>query len=84
MKPKGETMTVEQKGQRPSGGKARIPPELEKLGDPELRESFRKQAEEIRNRLGSTPALEEIRAMMGERLGSRTLKEVLRELDDRV
>ena len=83
MKPKGETVTVEQKGQRPSGDKARIPSELEALGDPELRASFRKQAEEIRNRPGSTPALEEIRAMMGERLGGRTLKEVLRELDDR-
>ena len=76
-------MTVEQKGQRPCKGKARIPPKLEALGAPELRASFRKQAEEIRNRPGSTPALEEIRATMGERLGGRTLKEVLRELDDR-
>ena len=76
-------MTVEQKGQRPSKGRARIPPELEELGDPELRASFRKQAEEIRDRPGATPALEEIRAMMGERLGGRMLKEALRELDDR-
>ena len=76
-------MTVEQEGKLPSRGKARISPELEALGAPDLRAYFRKQAEEIRNRPGSTPALEEIRATMGERLGGRTLKEVLRELDDR-
>ena len=56
---------------------------LEELSSPKAEEAIRREAERIRNSPEPVPTLEEVRAMMDEALGSRTLKEVMRELDDR-
>lgn len=53
------------------------------LSSPKVEEAIRKEAEEITRRYGYDPTASEVRAMMDEALGDRTLKEVLRELDDR-
>ena len=53
---------------------------LESLRDPAVEESLRKMDEEYGKYASSAS---EVRAVMGKRLGGRTLKEVLRELDDK-
>ena len=52
---------------------------MEALRDPVVEESLRKMDEEYGKYASSAS---EVRAIMGKRLGGRTLKEVLRELDD--
>lgn len=52
---------------------------LEALRDPVVEESLRKMDDEYGKYASSAG---EIRDIMGKRLGGRTLKEVLRELDD--
>ena len=54
-------------------------PGMEALRDPFVEESLRKMDEEYGKYASSAS---EVRALMGKRLGGRTLKEVLRELDD--
>ena len=76
-------MNDRQKYLHPSRSERKLPPGLEALYDPELQESFRRKAEEISKRSGYDPTASEVREMMGKALGGRTLKEVLRELDDR-
>ena len=56
---------------------------LEEISSPKEEEAIRKEAEEITKRSGYDPTAAEVRAMMDEALGGRTLKEVMRELDDR-
>ncbi len=53
---------------------------LEALRDPVVEESLRKMDEEYGKYASSAG---ELRAVMGKRLGGRTLKEVLRDLDDK-
>ena len=53
-------------------------PGLESLRDPVVEESLRKMDEEYGKYASSAS---EVRAIMGKRLGGRTLKEVLHELD---
>ena len=55
-------------------------PCMEALRDPVVEESLRKMDEEYGKYASSAS---EVRAIMGKRLGGRTLKEVLRELDDK-
>ena len=55
-------------------------PGMEALRDPVVEESLRKMGEEYGKYASSAS---EVRALMGKRLGGRTLKEVLRELDDK-
>ena len=55
-------------------------PGLGALRDPVVEESLRKMDEEYGKYASSAS---EVRAIMGKRLGGRTLKEVLRELDDK-
>ena len=55
-------------------------PGLEALRDPVVEESLRKMDEEYGKYASSAG---EVRAIMGKRLGGRTLKEALRELDDK-
>ena len=53
-------------------------PGLEALRDPVVEESLRQMCEEYGKYASSAS---EVRAIMSKRLGGRTLKEVLRELD---
>ena len=79
----GETMTAENRHLHPSRVNHKRPKWLEELSSPKAEEAIRREAERIRNSPEPVPTLEEVRAMMDEALGSRTLKEVMRELDDR-
>lgn len=76
-------MTHKSKRKHPSRVNHKTPPGIEALYDTELQESFRRQSEEIRKRAGYESTAAEVRAMVGKELGGRTLKEVLRELDNR-
>ncbi len=76
-------MTADNRHLHPSRVNHKRPKWLEELSSPEAEEAIRKEAERIRNSPEPPPTLEEVRAMMDEALGDRTLKEVLRELDDR-
>lgn len=76
-------MTDEKRHVHPSRINHKRPKWLEKLSSPKQESAIRKKAEEIRNRPEPPPTLEEVRAMMGEAFGGRTLKEVMRELDAR-
>ena len=60
--------------------KRSIDPSLEALRDPVVEESLRKMDEEYGKYASSAV---EVRAIMGKRLGGRTLKEVLRKLDNK-
>lgn len=76
-------MAAENRHPHPSRVNHKRPKWLEELSSPEAEEAIRKEAERIRNSPEPTPTAAEIREMMGKALGGRTLKEVLRELDDR-
>ena len=76
-------MTAENRHLHPSRVNHKRPKWLEELSSPKAEEAIRREAERIRNSPEPVPTLEEVRAMMDEALGSRTLKEVMRELDDR-
>ena len=76
-------MTADNRHLHPSRVNHKRPKWLEELSSPEAEEAIRKEAERIRNSPEPIPTLEEVRAIMDEALGDRTLKEVLRELDDR-
>ena len=80
---RGETMTDEKRHVHPSRINRKRPEWLEKLSSPKQEAAIRKEAERIRNSSEPIPTVEEVRAMMDEALGGRTLKEVLRELDGR-
>ena len=80
---RGEAMSDEQRHLHPSRVNHKRPKWLEEISSPKEEEAIRKKAEEIRNRPEPPPTLEEVRAMMDEAFGGRTLKEVMRELDDR-
>ena len=67
----------------PSRVNHKRPKWLEELSDSKAEEAIRKEAERIRNGPEPIPTAAEVREMMGKALGGRTLKEVLRELDDR-
>ena len=76
-------MRDDQRHLHPSRVKHKRPKWLEELSSPEAEEAIRKEAEEITKRSGYDPTAAEVRAMMDEAFGGRTLKEVMRELDDR-
>ena len=80
---RGETMSDKQRHLHPSRVNHKRPKWLEELSSPEAEEAIRKRAEEITKRYGYDPTASEVRAMMDQALGGRTLKEVFRELDDR-
>ena len=80
---RGETMSDEHKHLHPSRVNHKRPEWLEKLSSPKQKAAIRREAERIRSSPEPIPTVEEVRAMMDEALGGRTLKEVLRELDDR-
>ena len=79
----GKTMTADNRHLHPSRVNHKRPKWLEELSSPKQEAAIRKKAEEIRNRPEPPPTLEEVRAMMDEAFGGRTLKEVMRELDAR-
>ena len=76
-------MTADNRYPHPSRVNHKRPKWLEELSSPEAEEAIRKEAERIRNGPEPPPTLEEVREMMGEAFGDRTLKEVMRELDAR-
>ena len=76
-------MTADDRHLHPSRVNHKRPKWLEEISSPKEEEAIRKKAEEIRNRPEPPPTLEEVRAMMDEAFKGRTLKEVMRELDDR-
>lgn len=79
----GEDMADENRYLHPSRVNHKRPKWLEELSSPKQEEAIRKEAEELRKRYGYDPTASEVRAMMDEALGDRTLKEVMRELDAR-
>ena len=79
----GEDMTDENRHLHPSRINHKRPKWLEELGSPKQEEAIRKRAEELHKRYGYDPTASEVRAMMDEAFGDRTLKEVMRELDAR-
>ena len=79
----GETMSDEQRHLHPSRVNHKRPKWLEEISSPKEEEAIRKRAAEITKRYGYDPTAAEVREMMGKALGGRTLKEVMRELDDR-
>ena len=76
-------MTADNRHLHPSRVNHKRPKWLEEISSPKEEEAIRKKAEELRKRYGYDPTASEVRAMMDEALGGRTLKEVMRELDDR-
>ncbi len=76
-------MSADNRYLHPSRVNHKRPKWLEELSDSKAEAAIHKEAERIRNGPEPPPTLEEVRAMMDEALGDRTLKEVLRELDDR-
>ena len=76
-------MTADNRHLHPSRVNHKRPKWLEEISSPKEEEAIRKRAEEIRNGPEPIPTAAEIREMMGKALGGRTLKEVMRELDDR-
>ena len=76
-------MSDGRKRMHPSRVNHKRPKWLEEISSPKEEEAIRKKAEEIRNGPEPPPTLEEVRAMMDEAFRGRTLKEVMRDLDDR-
>lgn len=76
-------MSDEHKYLHPSRVNHKRPKWLEELSSPKQEEAIRKRAKESRKRSGYDPTASEVRAMMDEAFGDRTLKEVMRELDAR-
>ena len=73
-------MTADNRHLHPSRVNYKRPKWLEELSSPEAEEAIRKEAERIRNGPEPPPTLEEVRAMMDEALGDRTLTEELYKL----
>ena len=76
----GETMTADNRHLHPSRVNHKRPKWLEELSSPEAEEAIRKEAERIRNGPEPIPTAAEVRAMMDEALGDRTLTEELYKL----
>ena len=76
----GETMTADNRHLHPSRVNHKRPKWLEELSDLKAEEAIRKEAERIRNGPEPIPTVEEVRAMMDEALGDRTLTEELYKL----
>ena len=73
-------MPTEKNHLHPSRANHKPPPGLQALTSPEAEASLRKMEEEYGKYATSAS---DVRAMMDKALGDRTLKETLRELDDR-
>lgn len=73
-------MTDEKRHVHPSRINHKRPKWLEKLSSPKQEEAIRKEAEELRKRYDYDPTASEVRAMMDEALGDRTLTEELYKL----
>ena len=77
---RGDMMSDEHKHLHPSRVNHKRPKWLEELSSPEAEEAIRKEAERIRNSPEPIPTAAEVRAMMDEALGDRTLTEDLYKL----
>ena len=73
-------MTSENRHLHPSRVNHKRPKWLEELSDLKAEEAIRREAAEITKRSGYDPTAEEVRAMMDEALGDRTLTEELYKL----
>ncbi|MCY4652221.1 MAG: hypothetical protein OXC95_03545 [Dehalococcoidia bacterium] len=73
-------MTSQKRHLHPSRVNHKRPKWLEELSSPEAEEVIRKEAEEITKLYGDDPTVAEVRAMMDEALGDRTLTEELYKL----
>ena len=73
-------MSDGRKRMHPSRVNHKRPKWLEELSSPEAEEAIRKEAEQIRNGPDPIPTAAEVRAMMDEALGGRTLTEELYKL----